>query len=199
MSVLGSPWTMQQCRSALPWILQTSEGCTHTTAMTTVHTEPGDRRQPQLQCWSFPSVQPSLGITQHFGVLLPVKNSKCLFSVRKVRFLTGVFLKTRSIARLYYFGALCHPKHVLGGSQSLPPVCAQPWLCCGQLPFPWSSEQFCVWPWWEMASIYQTKSQDSYFPCSTGITALIDPLPLRTKDFEDLSCCLLCCLRPPIC
>lgn len=96
------------------------EGCTHTTAMTALHTEPGDRRQPQLQCWSFPSTQPLLGITQHLGVLLPVKNSKCLFSVRKVRFLTGVFLKTRSSARLNYFGALCHPKHVLGGSQSLP-------------------------------------------------------------------------------
>lgn len=100
-------------------------------------------------------------------------------------------MKTRSSARLNCFGALCHPKHVLGVSQSLPSRCPS-LAVLGLVTLLWElSAVLCVALMGSGFS-YKIKSQDSYFLFSTGITGLTDPLPLRSKRRLELVFALLC-------
>lgn len=121
---------MQQCTSALPWLLQAKVLYTHHCNDNCAGRAWGQEAAPPR---SFPQcTHPLLEETESPNPLV----SCCLLEIASTSFLWGrrgfkylnTFFKTWSSARLNYFGALCHPKHVLGGSQSLPPVAAHPWL-----------------------------------------------------------------------
>lgn len=99
-------------------------------------------------------------------------------------------LKRRSSARLSYFGAPRHPKHVFGGSPSLSPGAAPSPLAAATDPPRGPRGSSACGP--EAASLCKIKCQHSYFPLNAGTAGRVDPLPPRSEDLEGPSCCFLC-------
>jgi len=131
-------------------------------------------------------------IARRFGVLPPLTDRKFLLSAEKVRLeMPEMVLRIRGLEHSSTAALHCFVHYLLSSRQSL---LQTPSLlgCCGRWPFPGSPQPVHLWPPWRAALGCQIKSQCSYLPLNAGFTGQTDPLSMRSKHSEGLSCCLLC-------